>query len=243
MTELEPELRCVTALISPSTGILDSHGYMLALQGEAEDHGAMIAFDTAFEGGALEDDGIVLSFGGAAPMTLKAKTVINSAGLSAQPVARALDGFAPELVPAHHYCKGNYYALSGARAPFERLIYPAPEAAGLGVHLTLDLGGQARFGPDVEWIDEIDYDVDPGRSQSFYAAVRKYWPGLPDGALVPAYAGIRPKIQAPGEAAVDFMVQGPADHGVRGLVNLFGIESPGVTSSLAIADHVADCLN
>lgn len=243
VTALEPELRCVTALISPSTGILDSHGYMLALQGEAEDHGAMIAFDTAFEGGALEDDGIVLSFGGAAPMTLKAKTVINSAGLSAQPVARALDGFAPELVPAHHYCKGNYYSLSGAQAPFERLIYPAPEAAGLGVHLTLDLGGQARFGPDVEWIDEIDYDVDPGRSQSFYAAVRKYWPGLPDGALVPAYAGIRPKIQAPGEAAVDFMVQGPADHGVRGLVNLFGIESPGVTSSLAIADHVADCLN
>ncbi|MEK9594846.1 MAG: FAD-dependent oxidoreductase, partial [Rhodospirillaceae bacterium] len=137
---------------------------------------------------------------------------------------------------------GNYYALAGARAPFQRLIYPAPEAAGLGVHLTLDLGGQARFGPDVEWIDGIDYDVDPGRADSFYAAVRKYWPGLPDDSLIPAYAGIRPKIQAPGEAAVDFMVQGPADHGVAGLVNLFGIESPGVTSSLAIADHVAEHL-
>ena len=242
VTALEPELRCVTALISPSTGILDSHGYMLALQGDAEEHGAMIAFDTVFQGGAVEDDGIVLEFGGSAPMTLKAQMVINSAGLSAQPVAASLQGFPTKKVPAHHYCKGNYYALAGARAPFQRLIYPAPEAAGLGVHLTLDLGGQARFGPDVEWIDGIDYDVDPGRADSFYAAVRKYWPGLPDDSLIPAYAGIRPKIQAPGEAAVDFMVQGPADHGVAGLVNLFGIESPGVTSSLAIADHVAEHL-
>ena len=239
---MEPELRCVTALWSPSTGVLDSHSYMLALQGDAEDHGAMVAFHAPVTGGRVLADGIEISVGGADPMVLKAKTVVNSAGLHAQPLAASLAGFPGDKVPPHHYCKGNYYSLSGVRAPFTHLIYPAPEQAGLGIHLTLDLGGQARLGPDVEWITEIDYDVDPRRSDSFYSAIRKYWPGLPDGALQPGYAGIRPKIQAPGEPAADYMIQGPRYHGVPGLVNLFGIESPGVTSSLAIADHVAGLL-
>lgn len=239
---MEPELRCVTALWSPSTGVLDSHSYMLALQGDAEERGAMIAFHAPVEGGRIDEDGIELRVGGEYPMTLKATTVVNSAGLHAQPMARSLERFPADKIPPHHYCKGNYYTLSGVKAPFNHLIYPAPEQAGLGIHLTLDLAGQARFGPDVEWIEQIDYDVDPRRADSFYAAVRTYWPGLPDGALQPGYAGIRPKIQAPGEPAADYMVQGPADHGVPGLVNLYGIESPGVTSSLAIADHVAALL-
>ena len=180
--------------------------------------------------------------GGDGPMVLKARTVVNAGGLHAQPLAQSLANFPTEKIPPHYYCKGNYYTLSGVRVPFSHLIYPAPEQAGLGVHLTIDLGGQARFGPDVEWIDAINYDVDPARADSFYAAVRNYWPGLPDGSLQPGYAGIRPKIQAKGEPARDFMVQGPQDHGVPGLVNLFGIESPGVTSSLAIADHVGALL-
>ncbi len=242
VTEMEPELRCVTALWSPSTGVLDSHAYMLALQGDAEEHGAMIAFHAPVTGGRIAEDGIEIEVGGGHPMTLKARTVVNSAGLHAQPLAASLAGFPRERVPPHHYCKGNYYTLSGVRAPFSHLIYPAPEQAGLGIHLTLDLGGQARFGPDVEWIEEIDYDVDPRRADSFYAAVRKYWPGLPDDSLQPGYAGIRPKIQAPGEPAADYVVQGPRDHGVPGLVNLYGIESPGVTSSLAIAEYVGEML-
>lgn len=238
----EPELACVAALWSPSTGVADSHSYMLGLQGDAEDRGAMVAFHAPVEYGRLSDEGITLEVGGDGAMTLQARLVINSAGLHAQDLARRLEGFPEERVPPSYYCKGNYYSLSGCRAPFSSLIYPAPEQAGLGVHLTLDLAGQARFGPDVEWIERIDYDVDPGRSDGFYAAVRKYWPGLPDGALQPGYAGIRPKVQAPGEPAADYVIQGPADHGVPGLVNLFAIESPGMTSSLAIADHVADML-
>ena len=238
----EPELACVAALWSPSTGVADSHSYMLGLQGDAEDRGAMVAFHAPVEYGRLSDEGITLEVGGDGAMTLQARLVVNSAGLHAQDLARRLEGFPEERVPPSYYCKGNYYSLSGCRAPFSSLIYPAPEQAGLGVHLTLDLAGQARFGPDVEWIECIDYDVDPGRSDGFYAAVRKYWPGLPDGALQPGYAGIRPKVQAPGEPAADYVIQGPADHGVSGLVNLFAIESPGMTSSLAIADHVADML-
>ena len=198
----------------------------------------MVAFHAPVEYGHLSDEGITLEVGGDGAMTLRARLVVNSAGLHAQDLARRLEGFPEERVPPSYYCKGNYYSLSGCRAPFSSLIYPAPEQAGLGVHLTLDLAGQARFGPDVEWIERIDYDVDPGRSDGFYAAVRKYWPGLPDGALQPGYAGIRPKVQAPGEPAADYVIQGPADHGVPGLVNLFAIESPGMTSSLAIADHV-----
>ena len=243
LAEREPELRCVTALWSPSTGIADSHAFMLALQGDAEDHGAMLAFHTPVDGGRIETGGIVLEVGGADAMTIRARTLVNAAGLYSQQLAGRLDGFPVERIPPWHFCKGNYYALSGCRAPFSTLIYPAPEQAGLGVHLTLDLAGQARFGPDVEWVDHINYDVDPGRADSFYAAVRKYWPGLPDGALQPAYSGIRPKIQAPGEPAADYVIQGPADHDISGLVNLYAIESPGMTSSLAIADHVAELLS
>ena len=235
---MEPQLRCVAALLSPSTGIIDSHGLMLAYQGEAEDHGAMLALHSPVTGGAVQAGGTMLDVGGAEPMQLLARTVVNSAGLYAQRVAAALRGFAPQMVPPCHYAKGNYYALAG-RSPFTHLIYPVPEAAGLGVHLTLDLAGQARFGPDVEWITEIDYDVDLRRADGFYRAIREYWPALRDGQLAPGYAGIRPKLGGPEKPAGDFMIQGPAEHGVPGLVNLFGIESPGLTASLALASLVA----
>ena len=234
---MEPALRCVAALHSPSTGIIDSHGLMLAYQGEAEDHGAMRALQSPVTGGEIGADGIGLDVGGAEPMQILARTVINSAGLMAQRIASGLRGFPAEKVPPCHYAKGNYYSLAG-RSPFTHLIYPVPEAAGLGVHLTLDLAGQARFGPDVEWIAEIDYDVDLRRADGFYRAIRDYWPGLLDGRLAPGYAGIRPKLGGPDQPASDFLIQGPADHGIPGLVNLFGIESPGLTASLALAEHV-----
>jgi L-2-hydroxyglutarate oxidase LhgO len=235
----EPQLSCVAALESPSTGIIDSHAYMLALRGEAEERGAAIAFRSPLAGGRVRPDGIELDVGGAEPMRLVARTVVNSAGLHAQEVARSLEGFPADKVPPAYYCKGNYFSLSG-RSPFSRLVYPAPESAGLGVHLTLDMSGQAKFGPDVEWIERIDYEVDPGRSRVFYDAIRRYWPGLKDGSLQPAYCGIRPKIRSRSEPSGDFLIQGPSEHGVAGLVNLFGIESPGLTASLAIADHVRD---
>jgi L-2-hydroxyglutarate oxidase LhgO len=234
---MEPELNCVAALHSPSTGIIDSHGLMLAFQGEAEDHGAMLALHSPVTGGEIASTGIVLDVGGAEPMRICVRTVVNSAGLMAQRVAAGLRGFPPEMVPPCHYAKGNYYSLA-ARSPFTHLIYPVPEAAGLGVHLTLDLAGQARFGPDVEWIAEIDYDVDLRRADGFYRAIRDYWPGLKDGQLAPGYAGIRPKLGGPQQPASDFLIQGPVEHGVPGLVNLFGIESPGLTASLALAEHV-----
>ena len=234
---LEPELRCVAALLSPSTGIIDSHGLMLAYQGEAEDHGAMLALHSPVIGGAVQNGAIMLEVGGAEPMQLLARTVVNSAGLHAQRVAAAVHGFPPDKVPGSFFAKGNYFGLSG-RSPFKHLIYPVPEAAGLGVHLTLDLAGQARFGPDVEWIAEIDYDVDLRRADGFYRAIRGYWPGLRDGQLAPAYAGIRPKLGGPDQPASDFVIQGPQQHGVAGLVNLFGIESPGLTASLALAGQV-----
>lgn len=234
---LEPQLKCTAALLSPSTGIVDSRGLMLALLGDAEAHGATLALQSPLLAGEISDRGIALRVGGAEPMQLKARLVINAAGLGAQAVAASLAGFPADRVPPSLYAKGNYYSLAG-RAPFSRLVYPLPEPGGLGVHLTLDLGGQARFGPDVEWVDAPDYRVDPARANSFYGAIRRYWAGLPDGALTPAYAGIRPKIVGPDQAAADFLIQGPADHGVAGLVNLFGIESPGLTSSLAISDYV-----
>ncbi|HET7763995.1 MAG TPA: NAD(P)/FAD-dependent oxidoreductase, partial [Burkholderiales bacterium] len=234
---LEPQLSCVAALESPSTGIIDSHAYMLGLRGEAEDHGAAIAFRSPLLGGRLTPGGIELDVGGAEPMRLLARTVVNSAGLHAQEVAQSIEGFPAGRIPPAYYCKGNYFSLSGA-SPFSRLVYPAPESAGLGVHLTLDLAGQARFGPDVEWIERIDYDVDPSRSRVFYDAIRRYWPGLKDGSLQPAYCGIRPKIQSKSEPSRDFLIEGPDEHGVAGLVNLFGVESPGLTASLAIAEHV-----
>ena len=239
--EMEPAVFCVSALWSPSTGIIDSHGLMLAYQGDAEDHGAMIAYLSPVVGGRVADDGIVLDITGDEPMTLHADIVVNSAGLWAQQLARKIEGMPTQAVPPFYFCKGNYYTLAG-RAPFTRPIYPVPEKAGLGVHVTVDLGGQVRFGPDVEWVEDIDYDVDPARADVFYDAVRRYYPDLADGAILPGYSGIRPKIQAPGEAAHDFVVQGPVEHGVDGLVNLFGIESPGLTASPAIADYVAELL-
>jgi L-2-hydroxyglutarate oxidase LhgO len=241
-TAMEPELNCVAALLSPSTGIVDSHGVMLAYQGDAEDHGAMIAFMSPVEGGAITEEGVMLEVGGEMPMRLACRTVINSAGLHAPDLLRKIAGFPATHTPTAYYAKGNYYSLLG-KSPFSRLIYPVPEPGGLGVHITIDLGGQARFGPDVEWIDEIEYSVDPGRSDKFYDAVRTYWPGLKDGALVPGYCGIRPKISGPGEEAADFVIQGPAEHGVPGLVNLLGIESPGLTASLAIAGRVREVLD
>ena len=238
---LEPRLSCVAALESPSTGIVDSHAFMLGLRGDAESHAAAIAFRSPLVAGRVRESGVELEVGGAEPMRLSARTVVNSAGLYAQGVARSIRGFPADRIPPSYYCKGNYFSLSG-RSPFARLVYPAPESAGLGVHLTLDLAGQARFGPDVEWVERIDYDVDPQRSRVFYDAIRRYWPELRDGSLQPAYCGIRPKIQARGEPPRDFLIQGPRDHGVAGLVNLFGIESPGLTASLAIADHVLGLL-
>ncbi|WP_423193253.1 NAD(P)/FAD-dependent oxidoreductase [Cupriavidus sp. H18C2] len=239
---LEPQLECHAALLSPSTGIIDSHGLMTALLGDAEQAGAMLAVQSPVLSGAVTPDGIRLDIGGAeGPTTLLARTVINSAGLTAPDLARRIDGIPPAHIPPQFYAKGCYFTLAG-RAPFSRLIYPVPEAAGLGVHLTLDLGGQARFGPNVRWIDEIEYSVPPHDADSFYAEVRRYWPGLADGALQPGYAGIRPKISGPGETAADFRIDGPQTHGVPGLANLFGIESPGLTSSLAIAERVAGLL-
>jgi L-2-hydroxyglutarate oxidase LhgO len=234
---MEPQLRCVAALHSPSTGIIDSHALMLAYLGDAEEHGAALALRSPLEKGLAEDGGIVLHVGGAERMTVKASLVVNSAGLRAPSVAKSIAGYPAALAPRELYAKGNYYSLNG-RSPFRRLIYPVPEPGGLGVHVTLDLAGQARFGPDVEWVERVSYDVDPGRAARFYAAIRRYWPGLPDGSLAPGYAGIRPKTSGPGEPASDFEIQGPRRHGVAGLVHLFGIESPGLTASLALAKRV-----
>jgi L-2-hydroxyglutarate oxidase LhgO len=235
---LEPALRCSGALLSPSTGIIDSHAYMLALQGEAEAHGMVSALGTRITAVEPHGDGLHLVFDDEARPSLKARLLVNAAGLGAQALARGVAGLPRSAVPPLHLAKGHYFALSG-KAPFDRLIYPMPHDGGLGVHLTLDMAGQARFGPDVEWVDGLDFDVDPSRAGVFYDAVRRYWPALPDDALQPAYAGIRPKLSGPGEAAADFVVAGPADHGVPGLINLFGIESPGLTASLALADLVA----
>jgi L-2-hydroxyglutarate oxidase LhgO len=234
---LEPALNCDAALLSPSTGIIDSHAYMLALRGDAEAAGAAFAFHTPLLHAKVKPGGIELEAGGEAPMTLECALLVNAAGLEAPAAARSIDGMPLELIPPAYLAKGNYFSCS-ARAPFSRLIYPVPEPGGLGVHLTLDMAGQARFGPDVEWVDRIDYAVDPARAERFYPAIRKYWPTLPDGALMPSYSGMRPKIVPPAVASQDFLIQGPKDHGVDGLINLFGIESPGLTSSLAIADHV-----
>jgi L-2-hydroxyglutarate oxidase LhgO len=236
---LEPALNCDAALLSPSTGIVDSHAFMLALRGDAEAAGAAFAFHAPLLRGRTAADCIELDVGGDAPMTLACRLLINSAGLGAPAVARSIDGMPIELIPPAYLAKGNYFSCS-ARAPFSHLIYPVPEPGGLGVHLTLDLAGQARFGPDVEWVDSIDYAVDPARAERFYPAIRRYWPDLPDGALMPSYSGIRPKIVPPAVARQDFLIQGPRDHGVGGLINLFGIESPGLTSSLAIADYVGE---
>ncbi len=238
---MEPNVACIAALHSPSTGIIDSHGYMLALQGDLEDSGGVIAFGTSVSHGEIEAAGGVTlhcrDVAGGEAFGLSAPVFVNSAGLGAVALAKSLDGFPAEHIPPAFLARGCYFSLAG-RSPFSRLVYPVPEPGGLGVHLTLDLGGQARFGPDVEWIERIDYTVDPARADKFYAEIRRYWPALPDHALQPSYSGIRPKISGPGEPAADFRVDGPAGHGVAGIVNLFGIESPGLTASPAIAADV-----
>ncbi|HLZ99041.1 MAG TPA: NAD(P)/FAD-dependent oxidoreductase, partial [Steroidobacteraceae bacterium] len=221
---LEPELKAVTALSSPSTGIVDSHGFMLALQGDFEAAGGVMAFRSPVRRGRCAANAIHLEAGIEEPLELAASVVINCAGLHAQAVASRLEGVPASSIPDAYFAKGSYYLLRG-RAPFRQLIYPVPETGGLGVHLTLDLTGQARFGPDVEWVTELNYTVDPRRADRFYAAIRRYWPGLPDGSLQPGYAGIRPKLHGPNEPAADFLIQGPGVHGIQGLVNLYGIES------------------
>jgi L-2-hydroxyglutarate oxidase LhgO len=237
---MEPALSCLAALHSPSTGIVDSHALMLSYQGDFENAGGMVAFNSPVQSLACRPDGMVLQM--VDGTELMASVVVNATGLTAPWLAKAIQGLPAEHVPTAYFAKGNYFTLSG-RSPFSRLIYPVPEAAGLGVHLTIDLGGQAKFGPDVEWVDSPeDLVVNPARGDAFYAEVRKYWPALQDGSLIPGYAGIRPKINAPHEAARDFVLQGPQTHGVPGLVNLFGIESPGLTSSLAIGAAVVEAL-
>lgn len=238
IAELEPALDAHAALLSPSTGIIDSHGLMLSLLGAAEAHGAMMALGSPVLTGRAEAGGVVLEVGGDASMTLKADWVINAAGLDAVPLACRIESPARSTLPEAHFARGVYFTLSG-RVPFSRLIYPLPEAGGLGVHLTLDLGGQAKFGPDVEWIESPEYTVDPARASDFHDAIRRWWPDLDIHRLSPGYAGVRPKIVGPGEPDADFRIDGPAQHGTPGLINLLGIESPGLTAALAIGDFVA----
>lgn len=238
---LEPQLVCNAALLSPGTGIIDSHALMLALQADLEQRGGMVVLRTRVERVTRVPGALRLHTRDGAQ--LETALLVNAAGLQAVTLARHTEGLPASRIPQSFYAKGNYFACS-VRAPFSHLIYPLPQAAGLGVHLTLDLAGQARFGPDVQWVDDQnDLHVDASRVQVFHDEVRRYWPGLPDGALMPAYAGMRPKICGQGEPAADFVIQGPSAHGVPGLVNLFGIESPGLTSCLAIAAHVADLLS
>lgn len=237
----EPALACLGALHSPSTGIFDTHAYMLSLRGEIEDHGGAMALNAPVTRIDIHDAQFTVHVGGAEPTKLTCRHLVNAAGLWAPALARRIEGLSAAPIPQARYAKGNYFTLA-TRAPFARLIYPMHNNAGLGIHLTLDMGGQARFGPDVEWIDveneTPDYRVEPARGDLFYDAIRRYWPALKDGALSPAYAGIRPKISGPDEPAADFVISGPKDHGVAGLVNLFGIESPGLTASLALAQAV-----
>lgn len=241
LRELEPDVRSVTGLLSPSTGIIDSHGLMLAYLGDAQAHGASLALGSPVLGGAVEDDGIRLDVGGAEQMTLLCGSVINSAGLRAQAVAGSISGIPSPTIPPTYFAIGHYYTLAG-KAPFRRLIYPVARQDWLGVHVTIDLGGQVKFGPDFSWIDRVDYRFDETRERAFYEAIRFYYPGLREGALTPGYTGIRPRITGPGGPAQDFVIQGEHIHGIAGLVNLYGIESPGLTASLAIANDVAALL-
>jgi len=239
---MEPELECAAALESPSSGLIDSHSLMLSFQGDLENEGGEVIFRTPITSAEITNHRIKLNLGGSHPTQVIAKTFINCTGLNASKVADRIKNFPKDKIPKIYYAKGNYFTLS-RKSPFSRLIYPIPEESGLGIHLTLDLGGMARFGPDVEWVDKINYDVDPKRSEIFYNIIRRYWPALPDNSLQPGYAGIRPKLQSPDDKiAKDFMIQGPKDHGVEGIYNLFGIESPGLTSSLAIAEYVNNIL-
>ena len=236
---LEPQVRCHAALLSPSTGIIDSHAFMLSLQGELEDAGGTIAFGSPVVNGSISNQGLQIITGGADGVRIKCASIINASGLNAPTIARAIGGIGDERIPQPRFAKGNYFTVN-ARVPFRRLIYPLPEPGGLGVHLTKDLGGASKAGPDVEWIEEPTYEVDAQRAEAFYSAIRAYWPELPDNCLMPDYAGIRPKIEIGGKIYLDFIIGGPTEHGIPGLVHLFGIESPGLTASLAIAKHVAD---
>ncbi len=240
LARLEPQIRGFAALVSPSTGIVDSHGLMQALHADIEEQGGTVVLNAPVLGGQLTDTGVRLSVGGRDPVEVAARLVVNAAGLDAWTISGAMTGLDAATVPERHLARGCYFSLTGP-APATRLIYPVPEKGGLGVHLTLDLGHQARFGPDVEWIDAIGYDVDPRRADRFYAAIRRYWPQLPDGSLQPAYAGIRPKVVGPqGGGGSDFVIQGPATTGHAGYIALYGIESPGLTASLALGDYVVD---
>jgi L-2-hydroxyglutarate oxidase LhgO len=240
--QLEPAAYCVAAMLSPETGIIDSHAYMRALRGDLEDHGGMVALNTPIERLVLTGNRWQAHFGGAEPQSITVDAVVNAAGLGAQKLAQATEGYPQERVPRLFLAKGNYFAYSG-RPVFSRLIYPPPIPGGLGVHVVLDLAGRMRFGPDVEWINEEDYAVDPGRADAFYARVREYWPRLPDNSLVPDYSGIRPKVTGPGEPQADFMIDAPEHHGAPRLVHLFGIESPGLTSSLSLGEEVLGYLS
>ncbi|NWG54261.1 MAG: NAD(P)/FAD-dependent oxidoreductase [Hydrogenophilaceae bacterium] len=237
----EPQIACAAAIHSPDSGILEAHGLMLALQGEIEDAGGAIALAAPFAGAVREAGGWRVRVGGEAATTLLSERLIIAAGLGAQACARAVEGFAAALIPKLHYGKGNYFALTGP-APFRMLIYPAPAPGSLGLHYKRDLGGRAHFGPDLEFVETEDYAVNEARAPLFYEFARRFWPGLKDGALSPDYAGIRPKLHGPGEAQGDFIIAGEETHGLRNLVALFGIESPGLTCSLALGDHVAALL-
>lgn len=239
---LEPAVRAVAGLYSESTGIVDSHGLMLTLLGDAEQAGATLVTHAPVVAGRIESGGIALRTGGEEPFELRCRWLVNAAGLRAQELARRFAGFPVERIPPTFYAKGHYFTLSG-RTPFQHLVYPMPDHAGLGIHVTLDLGGQCKFGPDVTgWLVTPDYAFESGLEEKFYRAIRRYYPDLPNGALQPGYTGIRPKVTGPTEAAGDFIIQGPSVHGVGGLVNLFGIESPGLTASLAIARQAMDAL-
>jgi L-2-hydroxyglutarate oxidase LhgO len=238
---MEPQLYNVGSLYSPSTGIVDSHAFMLSLQTDLERMGGLVAFRAPVLSASCKNYEFNLCIGGEQQMNIRAKYLVNCAGLSAQYIAQKFAGLPPDSIPPIHFAKGNYYALQG-KSPFNRLIYPVPEEAGLGVHFTMDLAGAGRFGPDVEWVNEINYKVNPLGAVQFYAQIARYWPDIQAGSLTPYYAGIRPKVSAPGEPARDFIIQGYSQHNLKGLVNLFGIESPGLTASLAIAEYVATML-
>ena len=235
---LEPEVTAVRGLLSPSTGIVDSHGFMNALRADAEAAGAQVLLNTPVLAGQVGASGVVLRLGGDEPSAVRFRLVVNSAGLWAPELARRIEGVPVATIPPQRFAKAHYFVLSG-KSPFRHLVYPVPVPGGLGTHVTLDLAGRARFGPDVEWVDAVDYAFDESRAESFYRSIRHYWPALPDGALQPGYTGIRSKISGPGEPAADFLLQGPEAHGVPGLINLYGIESPGLTASLALAARVA----
>ena len=243
LKKLEPNIRAVAAWLSPSTGILNSHSFMLSLRGDMEAAGGVIAFHSPVLNGRVTDNAMRITIGGENPMELSSNILVNAGGLSAQSLASQIVGIPAEFIPPLHFARGNYFTLTG-KCPFNHLIYPVPVAGGLGTHSTVDLGGQVKFGPDVEWIESIDYTVEPKRGENFYADIRRYWPGLPNGALQPGYAGIRPKLVGPENEkhSADFIIHGPKAHGIPGLINLYGIESPGLTSSLAIAEEVAEKL-